>query len=88
VNEQTPKRDRHVGGVTNDQYVTPRTTLLDGHHNPHQCRHGLGARMSRDRMSAATRTRKSPAGLLGDESGQRPGETLLATYSAAPASRM
>ena len=59
MNEQTPKRDRHAGGVTNDQYVTPRTTLLDGHH-AHQCRHGLGARMSRHRMSVATRMRKSP----------------------------
>src|SRR4029077_21287919 len=31
ASEQTPKRDRHAGGVTNDQYVTPRTTLIDGH---------------------------------------------------------
>jgi len=61
VNEQTPKRNRHAGGVTNDQYVTPRTTLLDGQHNAHQCRHGLGARMSRHRLSAATRLRESPA---------------------------
>jgi hypothetical protein len=30
-NDQTPKRDHHRRGVTNDQYVTPRTTLLDGH---------------------------------------------------------
>jgi hypothetical protein len=57
ASEQTPKRDRHAGGVTNDQYVTPRTTLLDGHHHAHQCRDGLGARMSRHRMSAATRSR-------------------------------
>ena len=30
ASEQTPKRDRHAGGVTNDQYVTPRTTLSTG----------------------------------------------------------
>ena len=30
-NEQTPKRDHHRGGVTSDQIVTPRTTLLCGH---------------------------------------------------------
>ena len=30
-NDQTPKRDHHRSGVTNDQNVTPRTTLLDGH---------------------------------------------------------
>jgi hypothetical protein len=61
VNEQTPKRDHHVSGVTNDQYVTPRTTLLDGHHDAHQCRDGLGARMRRHRMSATARSIESPA---------------------------
>ena len=59
--EQTPKRDRHAGGVTNDQYVTPRTTLLDGHHDAHQCRDGLGARMRRHRMSATARAGEWPA---------------------------
>ena len=61
MSEQTPKRDHHAGGVTNDQYVTPRTTLLDGHHDAHQCRDGLGARMRPDRMSAAAQWRESPA---------------------------
>src|SRR2546430_14627962 len=31
VQEQTPKRDHHGRGVTTDQAVTPRTTLLIGH---------------------------------------------------------
>src|SRR5215467_3817831 len=61
ASEQTPKRDRHAGGVTNDQYVTPRTTLLDGHHDAHQCRDGLGARMRRHRMSTAATTAEWPA---------------------------
>ena len=59
--EQTSERDHRRSGVTNDQYVSPRTTLLDGHHDAHQCRDGLGARMRRHRMSTAARTGEWPA---------------------------
>ena len=31
MGEQTPKRDHHGRGVTTDQAVTPRATLLIGH---------------------------------------------------------
>jgi hypothetical protein len=39
----------------------PGPRYSTGTDNAHQCRHGLGARMSRHRMSATTRLRESPA---------------------------
>ena len=70
-NDQTPKRDHHRSGVTNDQNVTPRTTLLDGHDSRTSVAHGLGARMRPPSYVRSSPDARITTGFSADEPWQR-----------------